>query len=118
MKRRSAKLMAIAGLLSAFLAVTSLVTAPTRVHATCRCGAGDLELVFVLDATGSMGPVIGTVKAQAERIIEILESQVESLRVGGVAFRTRDDPEMPQPSVQNLTSDRKRLGLPWRLSEG
>jgi hypothetical protein len=79
------------------------------IHATCRCGAGDLELVFVLDATGSMGPVIGTVKAQAERIIEILESQVESLRVGGVAFRTRDDAEMPLPRIQDLTADRREL---------
>jgi hypothetical protein len=56
-----------------------------------------------------MGPVIGTVKAQAERMIEILESQVESLRVGGVAFRTRDDDEMPMPVFQDLTADRKKL---------
>jgi len=97
--------------LAAVLAAAAAVIAPDahRVHATCRCGAGDLELVFVLDATGSMGPAIGTVKAQAERIIEILESQVESLRVGGVAFRTRDDVKMPVPSVQDLTSDRRAL---------
>jgi hypothetical protein len=80
-----------------------------EVHATCRCGTGDLELVFILDATGSMGPVIGTVKAQAERIIEILEGQVENLRVGTVGFRTRLDPEMSRPVFHDLTSDRKKL---------
>jgi len=62
--------------------------------------------VFILDATGSMGPVIGTVKAQAARIIEILEGQIDVLRVGAVAYRTRDDPEMPRPAYQDLTSDR------------
>jgi len=82
-----------------------------EVHATCRCGAGDLELVFILDATGSMGPVIGTVKAQAERIIEILEGQVEKLRVGAVAFRTRLDPEMGEPVFHDLTADRRKLVL-------
>jgi hypothetical protein len=88
--------------------VTALFAA-SSIDATCRCGAGDLELVFVMDATGSMGPVIGTVKAQAARIIEILESQVESLRVGGVAFRTRDDAEMAVPSTRDLTANRAEL---------
>ena len=83
----------------------------SEVHATCRCGAGDLELVFILDATGSMGPVIGTVKAQAERMVEILEGQVENLRVGAVAFRTRLDPEMPRPVFQDLTADRRKLAF-------
>jgi hypothetical protein len=94
------------------LAVCAAAALGGRIIATCRCGAGDLELVFVLDATGSMGPVIGTVKAQAERIVEILESQVESLRVGCVAYRTRDDDEMPMPAFQDLTADRKKL-IAW-----
>ena len=106
-RRRRARPLAIAACAAALAASASLSVRP--VLATCRCGAGDLELVFVLDATGSMGPVIGTVKAQAERIIEILESQVESVRVGGVAFRTRDDPEMPVPIHQDLTADRKTI---------
>jgi hypothetical protein len=91
------------------LAAAAVALVGGQIRATCRCGAGDLELVFVLDATGSMGPVIGTVKAQAERIVEILESQVESLRVGAVAFRTRDDSEMPQPATIDLTADRAKL---------
>lgn len=93
-----------------FAAVAAVSVPPClrgEVLATCRCGAGKLELVFVLDATGSMGPVIGTVKAQAEKIIEILESQTEDLKVGTVAFRTREDPEMPEPAVCPLTSDRR-----------
>jgi hypothetical protein len=90
-----------------------------KVHATCRCGAGELELVFVMDATASMQPVIGTVKAQAERMIEILEGQVESLRVGAVAYRTRKDREMPVPVFHDLTGDRKELaGWLRRLRTG
>ncbi|MHC4507029.1 MAG: vWA domain-containing protein, partial [Planctomycetota bacterium] len=77
--------------------------------ATCRCGAGELEIVFVVDATSSMWPVIGTMKAQAERIVQILEGHIETLRVGAVAFRTRADPDMGRPKVLDLTSDRKKL---------
>ncbi len=80
-----------------------------KVHATCRCGAGELELVFVMDATSSMWPVIGTMKAQAERIVVILEGQIEKLKVGAIAFRTRDDKEMGEPAVCDLTADRKKL---------
>jgi len=95
---------------AAFLAALLGLLRPSgELRATCRCGAGELELVFVLDATGSMGPVIGTVKAQAARIIEILESQLEGLRVGAVAFRTRLDQEMPVPVYLDLTSDRRKL---------
>ena len=62
-----------------------------------------------MDATSSMWPVIGTMKAQAERIVVILEGQIEKLKVGAVAFRTRDDKEMRVPAVQDLTADRKKL---------
>ncbi len=78
-------------------------------HATCRCGKGELEIVFVVDATSSMWPVIGTIKAQAERIVQILEGHIEKLRVGAVAFRTRNDRDMPEPRVLALTSERARL---------
>lgn len=93
----------------AVAAVLACLIPNYRVLATCRCGGGELELAFVLDATGSMGPVIGTVKAQLERIVEILESQLEGLKVGAVAFRTRADAEMPVPIYHDLTSDRKKL---------
>jgi hypothetical protein len=62
-----------------------------------------------MDATSSMWPVIGTMKAQAERIVVILEGQIEKFRVGAIAFRTRDDKEMHVPAVCDLTSDRKKL---------
>jgi hypothetical protein len=63
----------------------------------------------VVDATSSMWPVIGTMKAQAERIVVILEGQIEKFKVGAIAFRTRDDKEMHEPAVCDLTSDRKKL---------
>jgi len=56
-----------------------------------------------------MWPVIGTMKAQAERIVVILEGQIEKLKVGAIAFRTRDDKEMRVPAVRDLTSDRKKF---------
>ncbi len=112
-KRCLAKTVTAFGLIALACGVVVAVSASPflrgEVFASCRCGAGDLELVFVLDATGSMGPVIGTVKAQAERIVEILEGQVENLRVGAVAFRTRLDAEMPRPVFHDLTADRRKL---------
>jgi len=102
-----------AGTLALALVAALLFTAyryPSgELRATCRCGSGKLELVFVVDATSSMWPVIGTMKAQAERIVVILEGQIEKLKVGAIAFRTRDDKEMRVPAIRDLTSNRKEF---------
>ena len=68
------------------LVVTTWAARPAA--ASCTCERSELELVFVIDATSSMKHMIGTVKAQAEKIIHVLASYLGSVRVGLVAFRT------------------------------
>jgi von Willebrand factor type A domain len=49
-----------------------------------------LDLVFAIDTTASMGPVLREVAAALESVVRILESLVPSVRVGVVAYRDRD----------------------------
>ena len=51
----------------------------------------DLDLVFVMDATGSMGDEIADVQANLLGLVRILERLSPSLRVGFVAFKDRGD---------------------------
>lgn len=55
--------------------------------------ASGLDVVFVIDATGSMGWVIEEVKDRIEDISQIVRSLVPIARFGFVAYRDRDDPE-------------------------
>jgi len=49
-----------------------------------------LDLVFVIDTTASMEPVIRDVASSLRSIVKILESLVPSVRVGVVAYKDRD----------------------------
>ena len=49
-----------------------------------------LDLVFAIDTTASMGPVLREVAAALGSVVRILESLVPSVRVGVVAYRDRD----------------------------
>jgi hypothetical protein len=46
-----------------------------------------LEIVFVLDSTGSMGPVLDATKRKMVRMLEVLHALVPDARVGIVAYR-------------------------------
>ena len=61
-----------------------------------------LDVVFCIDATGSMGWVIEEVKDRIEDISQIVRSLVPISRFGFVAYRDRDDPEFTT-RVQSLT---------------
>ncbi len=50
----------------------------------------ELDLVFVVDASGSMGPVIRDLGQSLGGIARVLERMVPSLRVGYVAYRDYD----------------------------
>jgi len=97
---------AAAGL--ALVAALVVLALPQPAETTCRCGAGSLELVFVLDTTSSMKAVIGTVKAQCAKIIAVLEGHVENLKVGVVLYKTTNSPEFITRSLP-LTADRKSV---------
>jgi hypothetical protein len=49
-----------------------------------------LDLIFAIDTTASMGPVLREVAAALGSVVRILESLVPSVRVGVVAYRDRD----------------------------
>lgn len=52
---------------------------------------GDLDLVFVMDTTGSMRPELQDVQANLVGIIRVLNRLSPSLRVGFVAYRDRGE---------------------------
>lgn len=49
-----------------------------------------LDLVFVVDASGSMGPTLKEMKLSLGGIVRVLEKLVPTLRVGFVAYRDHD----------------------------
>ncbi len=57
---------------------------------------GDLDLVFVMDATGSMRDEIADMQRTMLSIIRVLERLAPSLRVGFVAFKDRTDEYITQ----------------------
>ena len=67
-----------------------------------------LDVVFCIDATGSMGWVIDEVKYRIEDITRFVRSLVPIARFGIVAYRDRDDPEF-LTRVQPLTYSTAKL---------
>lgn len=65
---------------------------------TCRC----LDLVLVIDDTGSMGPAIENVKAEIVDILALADSICGSVQAGLVSFK--DDIEVDVPMTFNLAS--------------
>lgn len=70
--------------------------------------ASGLDVVFCVDATGSMDWVIQEVKDRIEDISQIVRSLVPIARFGFVAYRDRDDPEFTT-KVQPLTYSTAKL---------
>ncbi|MCX7804730.1 MAG: DUF4159 domain-containing protein [Planctomycetota bacterium] len=78
-----------------------------RAEASCRCCGGELELVIVLDVTGSMQHMIGTLKAQLAKILTVLRGRLGKLRVGIVTYKAHEASGQGLPVVETLplTSD-------------
>lgn len=51
----------------------------------------DMDLVFVMDTTASMGDELSDIKSNLRGILRVLQRLVPSLRVGFVAFKDRTD---------------------------
>ncbi len=70
----------------------------------------ELDLVFVVDTTASMGPALRDMSLSLSGIVRVLERLVPSLRVGFVAYRDHDVPgwltrQLPlTPTVTNLNT--------------
>jgi hypothetical protein len=56
-----------------------------------RIAISDLDLVFVMDTTGSMGRELADLQANLVGIIRVLSRLASSLRIGFVAFKDRGD---------------------------
>jgi len=70
---------------------------------------GPLDLIFVIDTTGSMGDDIAAVKSSASEIVEALDSKTNDYRVSVVDYR--DYPQSPygQPDLDYVY----KLDLPF-----
>jgi hypothetical protein len=78
-----------------------------------------LDLVFVIDTTASMGPVIGEVAMSLTSVVRVLERMVPSIRIGVSAYNDRDTGQIPvvvlPPTSANEHLDRV-LAFLQRLS--
>jgi Mg-chelatase subunit ChlD len=84
---------------------------PTRVPAPEPKGqpvAAELDLVFVVDTTASMGPVLREMARSMASIVRILERLAPSVRIGVVAYRDYDS-EPPLLMTLPLTSTQLEL---------
>lgn len=57
--------------------------------------ANEMDLVFVIDRTASMTPVIGDLAQDLTSIVRVLQRLVPSLRIGVVAYSDRDTGQNP-----------------------
>jgi hypothetical protein len=62
----------------------------------------DLDLMIVLDSTGSMGEEIASLRADAKGLVRILSALSKSLRVGVVAYRDRGAAEAYLTRIADL----------------
>jgi von Willebrand factor type A domain-containing protein len=67
-----------------------------------------LDLVFVIDTTASMGPVIGDVAMSLTSVVRVLQRMVPSIRIGVSAYNDRDTGQIPVV-VLPLTSANEHL---------
>jgi len=76
--------------------------------------ANDVDIVFVVDTTGSMGGVIGSVRNNLTAIVDDLASSTNSFRVGVVSYRdfperTGNPNDYPARVDTPFTSDRAAI---------
>jgi von Willebrand factor type A domain len=65
-----------------------------------------IDLVFVIDTTASMEPVLREVAHSLRGIVRILERLVPSVRVGVVAYNDRDTGQVPVVTLPPTPTDR------------
>ena len=74
----------------------------------------ELDVVFVVDTTRSMGPVLDQLALSMRGIVRILERLVPSVRIGFVAYRDRDAGVVPLITMP-LTSTQTHLARVLRF---
>lgn len=66
-----------------------------------------IDLIFVIDTTASMEPVLREVAHSLRGIVNILESMVPSVRIGVVAYRDRDTGLAPVNTLPPTPTDHR-----------
>jgi hypothetical protein len=79
-------------------------------EATCHCHGEDLQIAFLLDCSGSMNHMLGTLQEQIKRVVEVLEGQARSLQVAVVIYRTQEYVgKQRKLDILPFTSDRQSV---------
>lgn len=83
---------------------------PTLAVDTEGQGIDALDLIFVIDSTASMSPVIADLALSLAGVVRVLERMVPSIRIGVAAYNDRDTGQVPvvtlQPTLANEHLDR------------
>lgn len=87
--------------------VASFLLGASSVRADCECDPRPLDVVIVLDSTGSMTGAIDTCKKRIQRILEILRENAPRVRFGLVTYRDHGD-EYLRKGIE-LTEDFPKL---------
>lgn len=64
-----------------------------------------IDLIFVIDTTASMGPVLHEVARSLRGTVRVLEAMVPSVRVGVVAYNDRDTGRVPVVTLPPTPTD-------------
>jgi hypothetical protein len=64
-----------------------------------------IDLIFVIDTTASMEPVLREVARSLRGIVRVLEAMVPSVRIGVVAYNDRDTGQMPVVTLPPTPTD-------------
>ena len=72
---------------------------PTLAVDTEGQGIDALDLVFVIDTTASMTPVIADLALSLASVVRVLERMVPSIRIGVSAYNDRDTGQVPVVSL-------------------
>jgi hypothetical protein len=93
------------------LAAPATPQAPPRPRATdaAPTTVRELDLVFIVDTTASMGPALNELAASIRAVVRILERLVPSVRVGIAAYSDSDTGLPPPPSLRLTLTDEAGL---------
>ncbi len=70
--------------------LTAVLLVSPRAEASCTCGGEELEMVFMLDCSGSMNHMLNTLQQQVRHLLDALEGQVRHKRAAVIVYRTRE----------------------------
>lgn len=81
-----------------------------QAEATCNCAGEDLQIAFLLDCSGSMNHMLGTLQEQLKRIAEVLDGRMRSFQAAVIIYRTQEYVGRQRKlEVLPFTSDRQTL---------